>query len=158
MAIVRIPIEYLSKAGIEDGPFYLRAPIMKVRIRYDPDHGKGLGPRRANNWERVAALIDSGADLNYADPALLARIGCPVCKGATVQGATSIITSKSFVAHILCHPSKTQIETDIVATPLRANGRTFDLVLGTLFLQLGRLNLDFVREEFFFEKEEPLTY
>lgn len=69
MAIVRIPIEYLSKAGIEDGPFYLRAPIMKVRIRYDPDHGKGLGPRRANNWERVAALIDSGADLNYADPA-----------------------------------------------------------------------------------------
>jgi len=126
---------------------------MNVLIRYDPDHGKGLGPRTAM-WTQAAALVDTGADLNYADPSLLRTIGCPVERNAVVAGATSTISSQSFVAHLLCQPSKTQLETDVVATPLLANGRSYNLVLGSLFLQQGALVFDFIKGEFYFDWKE----
>lgn len=128
--------------------------MVRVVFRYDPDHSKGaLG--RVIEYREINALIDTGADLNYADPDLIKAVGSPAHGTTTVQGATSTISSTLHVAHLFFPSIGRQIETDVVATPLRANGRAYDLVLGSLFLQCGVLHMDFLTASFTFAFGDP---
>lgn len=144
----RLPILFLDRAGSAGAPHYHAAPVIQVGLRFDPQHGSGA--RAITSPPVRPALVDTGADLNYLDEALIGELGLPFVRNASVAGATSTVGSTSHIGHLFLHAHQHQIETDFVSAPLRKNGRQFDVVLGILFLRLGVLHMDFPRGEFHF--------
>lgn len=118
----------------------LIAPVRGLQeIRYDP------------RW----ALIDTGADLNYAEHSLLEALGCPVTRQTDVIGATGTIRSTAHDATVLLgfpSPDVSGLHTDVVALQSAHDpDKLYDLVLGNLFLEQGILHMDYVRREFWFD-------
>jgi hypothetical protein len=148
----RIPIFFRSKDGQSlVAPSYKAVPIVRVVFRLDTEHDQGKLGRIVSGYNEIDALVDTGADLNFADPALLASAGTTAHQSGTVSGATSTAPSTMHLAHLFFPQIGWQVGTDFMATPLRAQGRKYDLVLGLLLLQLGTLHMDFKRNEFYID-------
>jgi hypothetical protein len=143
-----VPIHFIDKTGKTTEKWERASPVIAVGFLFDPKFSTGPN-RKVDGHDGLLALVDTGADLNYADPSLLAKHRCPVSNFSTVQSATSQIASTIHIGHLLC-PGGRLIETDFVSAPLIKNGRIYSLILGLHFLKLGRLELDFARKIFRF--------
>jgi hypothetical protein len=116
-------------------------PVVKAVLRHDPHHGKGM--EIASPCREVYALVDTGADNNYATPELIAESTCPQIGTATVHGGTSSADATHHLAHIFFPELGTQIETDIYSAKLRNSAATEHMVIGMLSISCGRLVMDF---------------
>lgn len=118
-------------------------PVVIAALRHDLDHGKG--PREISGFRSVYALVDTGADHNYATPQLLAQSGCPQIGTTRVRSATGWIDASHHLAHIFFPEIGHQYETDIFSAPLLDDpaGQGQNLIIGVLVLKTGRLVMDF---------------
>ena len=91
----------------------------------------------------VYALIDTGAENNYADASLIAHAACPKIGTSQVHGATSAVESTWHEARIWFPDTGQLVNTDVFSTPLSDNGRKYPLVIGILTIKLGHLVLDY---------------
>lgn len=148
---IRIPIRFLDGAGHPVSDPGLGQPFIKVVFQYDADFGKGLTGRTVSNYVEIDALIDTGADLIYADPDIVDPAQCPIFGTAKVYGATASMDSTQHKAHLFFPSFGTQIGVEITRTPLKNNNRSFSLILGIRFLELGSLHLDFSAGDFWFD-------
>ena len=98
----RLPIRFMDKISgdittdvVERGiPF-----IDGIVFRFDP--ASGSGPRAAPNRATIRALVDTGADWNYADPAIIAAAGCPLLREVTATSATTTTPSGLYQSHLI---------------------------------------------------------
>lgn len=135
------PIRFLRKDGnAYDLP--PGRPVVIAALRYDPEHG--AGPRVINGLKPTYALIDTGADNNYATPELIAEAGCPQIGTARVRNASGWTDSTQHLAHILLPETGNQYETDVFSSSLvDEGGHGESLVIGVLVMKTGRLVMDF---------------
>lgn len=133
------------KFARKDGKVYTTppgSPVIVAALRYDPEHGGG--PREITGFKRVYALVDTGADCNFATPELIAEAGCPQIATAKVRSATGWIESTRHLAHIFIPETGTQYETDVFSSPLIDEGGVGEsLIIGVLVIKAGRLVMDF---------------
>lgn len=146
---VRIPVFFVDPAGGLAAEPWQGKPCIRVVFHYDTK--AGTGERVIYGVKETVALLDTGANLIFADPTLIAGAGCPAVGTATVAGATSTIQSTTHSAHLLFPAFGTQIGITAVSTPLLQQGRAYGLILGMRFLEFGTLHLDFPRGEFWFD-------
>ena len=102
----------------------------------------------------VNALIDTGADGVFIDEEFAERHGF-------LSSGTTIVQSASHTSMQSVYPALFQLVDDaaghytqaasFTSSPLRKNGRKYDVVLGTLFLCNGSLVMDFPSRIFRFE-------
>ncbi|WP_143491528.1 MULTISPECIES: hypothetical protein [unclassified Pseudomonas] len=117
-------------------------PVVVAALRHDPDHGKG--PREITGFRSVYALVDTGADNNYATPQLLAEAGCPQLGFTKIRSANGWTDATHHLAHVFFPEIGYQYETDIFSAPLvddPSSGQS--LIIGVLVLKTGRLVMDF---------------
>ncbi|MFD2641864.1 hypothetical protein [Pseudomonas japonica] len=117
-------------------------PVVHASLRYDPDHGNGA--RTISGFKTLYALVDTGADHNYASPELIADIGCPQIGTTRVRTASGWVDSTQHLAHIFLPEVGQQYETDIFSSPLVDEGELGQhLIIGVLVIRMGRLVMDF---------------
>ncbi len=117
-------------------------PVIVAALRYDPEHGNG--PREISGYKLTYALVDSGADHNYATPKLIAEAGCPQIGTAKTRTASGWIESTQHTAHIFLPEVGKQFETDVFSSPLvDEDGFGESLIIGVLVIKTGRLVMDF---------------
>lgn len=128
-----------------DGEVYTKPPgrpVVVAALRYDPEHGSG--PREISGYKLTYALVDTGADHNYATPALIAEAGCPQIGIAKTRTASGWIESTQHTAHIFLPEAGKQFETDVFSSPLVDEGGLGQpLIIGVLVIKTGRLVMDF---------------
>ncbi|WP_111532928.1 hypothetical protein [Pseudomonas sp. 2848] len=136
-----VQIHFMSPNGdVYDRP--PGRPVVKAALRYDPDHGKG--PRELVGFKTTWALIDTGADHNYATPELIAEIGCPQIGTVQARSASGSFVSTQHLAHIFLPEVGSQFETDVFSSPLAdENSGGQSLIIGVLVIKTGRLVMDF---------------
>lgn len=134
-----IPIRFYR----DDGQAYDAPPgrpVVRAVLMYDPDHGSG--PRHIKYNTEVFALIDTGADQNYATPKLIETAKCLAIKPSMVRSATEWKESTHYHCHIFFPESGLQIETDVHSADLTDNDSDLPLIIGNLVLNKGALILD----------------
>ncbi|MFV3288517.1 hypothetical protein ACNFBR_07255 [Pseudomonas sp. NY11955] len=135
------PIKFARK----DGNVYSNPPgrpVILASLRHDPDHGSG--PRIISNYKEIYALVDTGADHNYATPELIAEIGCPQIGKTTIRSANGWSESTQHLAHIFLPEVGKQFETDVFSSSLVDDGDGGQsLIIGVLVIKTGRLVMDF---------------
>ncbi|WP_157731418.1 hypothetical protein [Azotobacter chroococcum] len=136
-----VPIKFANRAGeINDLP--PGRPVVLAALRHDPEHGSG--PRTISGYKAVYALVDTGADNNYATPELIQQAGCPQIGSGSIRSANSWMGSTHHLAHIFFPEAGSQFETDIFSAPLTDSESTGqNLVIGVLVIKMGRLVMDF---------------
>lgn len=134
-------IRFLRK----DGKAYARPPgrpVVIAVLRYDPEHG--AGPRVLTGLKPTYALVDTGADNNYATPELIAEAGCPQIGTARLRNGGGWTESTQHLAHILLPETGNQYETDVFSSNLVDDGEHGEsLIIGVLVIKTGRLVMDF---------------
>jgi hypothetical protein len=134
-------IRFLRK----DGKAYDRPPgrpVVVAVLRYDPEHG--AGPRTLTGLKPVYALVDTGADNNYATPELIAAAGCPQIGTARLRNGGGWTESTQHLAHIFLPETGNQYETDVFSSNLVDDGDHGEsLIIGVLVMKTGRLVMDF---------------
>jgi len=147
-----VPIRFVDGSGNPSTPIPGKpgnaVPVMDVIFRFEPT--PTWEPRYAHE-STILALVDTGAENNLCDKALIAAVQSPPTAAVTFTGATSTIKTSRHVAHLVFPSIKTRIQTDVEATPLRDLGFCYDIVIGRLTLQLGMLVMDYPRNRFFWE-------
>lgn len=126
-------------------------PVLRVSIRPAFLYDK-LNSDPTLDSITVLALVDTGADYQYIDVDFAERHGFASNQTTFVQGATHSSEQKVHPALFALadyhgHPT---LAADFTSTPLRRNGRQFDLVLGMRFLSNGTLTMDFSKMLFHF--------
>ncbi len=117
-------------------------PVIVAALRYDPEHGSG--PREITGFTPTYALIDTGADNNYATPKLIAEAGCPQIGTAQIRNAGGWAESAQHLAHIFLPETGSQYETDVFSSSLADEESTGEsLIIGVLVIKTGRLVMDF---------------
>lgn len=145
-----VPIRFVDRLG---QPAELRLgqpgeaiPVMDVVFRYEP--ASPPPTQRIHEMTRIA-LVDTGADHNYATKALIESVGAPAIRGTEVQSATSTMKSVMYDCHLLFPTARTSVATNVHSTDLV--DRCYDLVIGRMTLQLGRLTMDYIEGRFYWE-------
>jgi predicted aspartyl protease len=136
-----VQIRFLRKDGeVYDLP--PGRPVVIAALRYDPEHG--TGPRNITGLKSTYALIDTGADHNYATPELIAEAGCPQIGTARLRNASGWTESTQHLAHIFLPETGNQYETDVFSSSLvDDDGHGESLIIGVLVMKTGRLVMDF---------------
>lgn len=117
-------------------------PVVVAALRYDPEHG--AGPRTITGFKPTYALIDTGADNNYATPELIAQAGCPQIGTTRLRNAGGWTESTQHLAHIFLPETGNQYETDVFSSALvDEGGHGESLIIGVLVMKTGRLVMDF---------------
>ncbi|WJO30978.1 hypothetical protein [Pseudomonas monteilii] len=136
-----VPVRFMSPDGTVS-KLPPGRPVVIAALRHDPDHGSG--PRDIPGVNAMWALIDTGADHNYATPDLIKEIGCPQIGTARVRSASGWFDSTQHLAHILLPEVGKQFETDVYSSPLVDEGTGGQsLIIGVLVIKTGRLVMDF---------------
>lgn len=127
-------------------------PVVRVSIRpaFLNDRLKADSSREAID---ALALIDTGADLMYIDEDFAVQHGFETNETATVSGATGTRQQAAYPALFkLCDDTKHYTQAALfTSSPLRKNGRKFDLILGMQLLSNGVLIMDFDSHTYRFE-------
>lgn len=128
-------------------------PVVRAALIHEPEtiaqaRSTGIPQAFKRTPKIVYALVDTGADYNYADSDLIAHAGCPKLGTSVLQGATSTTDTTWHSAQIWFPDIERLVDTDVFATPLSENGRKYPLVIGMLTLKTGRLVLDFPNKVF----------
>lgn len=99
------------------------------------------------------ALIDTGADLVYIDEDFAVRHGFETNQSATVSGVNSTRVEAAYPALFkLCDDTNHYTQAGLfISSPLRRNGRKYDLILGMQLLSNGVLVMDFDSHTYRFE-------
>jgi len=129
------------------------APVIKAALIYEPETiAKARSTGVPQSFKRppkiIYALIDTGADYNYADADLITHAGCPTLGSSVLRGATSSALTTWHDAHIWFPDIARLVDTNVFATPLAENGRKYPLIIGMLTLKTGKLVLDFPNKIF----------
>jgi len=147
-----VPIRFVDQQGNPSesmpGQPFNAIPVMDVIFRFEPT--PIWEPRYAHETS-ILALVDTGADSNLCDKALIAAVQSPQTATVTFTGSTSMIKTSRHVGHLVFPTIKTRIQTDVEATALRDLGFCYDMVIGRLTLQLGKLVMDYPGQRFFWE-------
>lgn len=145
-----IPIRFVDSLGNPANPIgdsQHAIPVMDLRIlRWDTDflsvNAQGTD---------VRALVDTGADFNYAQRNFVTQHGCPVQYDLDLHSATQVAQASSLHKCMLrFRHLALNIETDIVSADLRESS-AYQIILGRLFFKLGRLTIDYPGQRFEFE-------
>jgi len=137
-----VPIKFMDKSGTV-GERPTSTPVIMAALRYDTENF--TGPRMVS-IKRSWALLDTGAENNYATPDLIQAAGCPQIGTAKIAGATSTIVSPHHHCKILFPEVGLQLNTDVFAVPLAEQERHFPLIIGMLSIRQCRLVMDFKAE------------
>jgi len=145
-----IPIRFIDSHGNPAEPHVdaqHAIPVMDLRfLHWGSDHSSVDAAGTV-----VRALVDTGADFNYAQRQFVALHGCPKQYDLDLHSATHIAQTSSLHNCVLRFPHLgMNIFTDIVSADLRENS-AYQLILGRLFLKLGRLTMDYRNGRFEFE-------
>lgn len=101
------------------------------------------------------ALIDTGADLNYAETTFLDRLGAPRIAAGDVIGATGRAPSYKRSMTLILGPlaSATGVATDVMEldSSHHDSAKPYQVILGNLFLECGVLHMDHVLREYWFD-------
>lgn len=143
----RIPIEFVREDGSPCAPTPARGAIPVVRVIFRHSPTGPILPKQPHERE-VLALVDTGADLNYATQDLVDQVGAPIIASSTVRGATSSITSTHRSCHIFVPSVGLQLTTEVSVAPLREVERCYDVILGRDTIELGRLEMDYRKGAF----------
>ncbi len=146
---VRIPIQFLTD-DLQPAPTPSAGrPLVKIGL-IAAVPGLDQDFRHDHHW----ALIDTGADHNYAEVRLLDQLNCPRIREATVTGATSSRASYCRSVTLVFGPQNAAVgvSTDVYELDsLHDRGKPYHFVIGNLFLQNGVLHMDYVRHEYWFD-------
>jgi len=155
-----VPIRFVDRQGNSSSPDTGdprdAIPVMDVIVRFDKDNA-----RRSPQSHEIAipALVDTGADTNGCSPELIASVAAPQIDSDVLSSVNATASSSRHHCHFLFPSANTQIGTDVNVLPLRAHGSCYDLVIGRLTLQLGRLVLDWPRQRFYWDiSNAPIKY
>ncbi len=146
-----IPIRFVDSLGNPTDP------------NVDTQHAIPVMDLRLLNWSGpdlwtvdaagsdVRALVDTGADFNYAQRDFVIQHGCPVQYDLDLHSATHVAQASSLHKCMLrFRHLALNVETDIVSAALRENS-AYQIILGRLFFKLGRLTMDYRNGRFEFE-------
>ena len=140
---INIDIKFMSPDGktLEDRPDCHTIPIIKLLIRAGTKYNL-YNPLPGGEVANVLALIDTGADDCYVDEAFANRLLMPEIGKTELMGATSTIESGVVNTQIKFSNSEEMFGTTMIKTPLRANGRKYDVIIGMKIIKLGALIMD----------------
>lgn len=100
----------------------------------------------------MLALIDTGADEVYVDPAVISRRFMATIGYGSVSAANNIVDgSRSVLADLSFPTIRRSIRLRAWETALHSTGREYGLLLGRSFLRAGILHLDYLAGEHWFE-------
>lgn len=147
---IRIPIQFLNDqmqpvTRPHEGRPMALVGMMGARATL------GADVRFDQHW----ALIDTGADLNYADTAFLDLLGAPRLAAGEVIGATGRAPSYRRSVSLIIGPltGATGVTTDFMElnSSHHDTAKPYRAILGNLFLECGVLHMDHVRREYWFD-------
>ncbi|MCH5519027.1 hypothetical protein [Pseudomonas syringae] len=134
-----IPIMFMDdSACISDKP--PGRPVVKVAMHFDDNHH--VNPKGTENLT-VYALLDTGAEHNYATPEFIAVSACPQLGTSLIHGATSSAPGTHHRCHLFFPEALVQLETDVFSAALRNSTATENLIVGMAAISMGRLVMDF---------------
>lgn len=127
-------------------------PVIKISLQ-PADLSNRFNSITGSKRLTVTALIDTGADGMYIDSDFAERNGFQSSHTATVSSASLTREEKVYPALFqLPDSSSHSLQTaNFIASPLRANGRKYDAILGMMFLSNGILTMDFDSHIYRFE-------
>ena len=119
-------------------------PVLRVSIRPAYLHDRLNGDPAVDAIDALA-LVDTGADYQFIDEDFAKRYGFLSDREILVQGPTHSSLHKAHPAlfKLSDYPGYPTQAADFTSTPLRQNGRKYDLILGMRFLSHGTLTMDF---------------
>ncbi|QPC93543.1 hypothetical protein [Mesorhizobium sp. INR15] len=129
--IIVIPVFLVDRQGKATSDFINSCPCVRLTLRNAPD----------TKHEVALGMIDTGASGAYVDTQLVEKLGAPVLRPETVHGATSIIQT-TLHSGIFEIENVKPLSLEYSATPLRATGRSYDVVLGRSVISLFKLEID----------------
>ncbi len=148
------PIFFLRPDGsLATAPMdYDLVPVVRISIRPAFLEDRFNSDPSLESIDAIA-LVDTGADHVFIDEDFAARHGFLSDSTSTVQGATSTTIQKVHPALFklpdeINHPT---MSAEFTSSPLRRNGRKYDVVLGMRLLSRGVLVMDFRSGVFRFE-------
>ena len=104
------------------------------------------------NGEPMLALIDTGADHVYLDPAVIDRLIMATIRFGDVSAANNTTRNNRVVrAHLAFPEAEVKFALDGYEVGLHSTGREYGLLLGRSFLALGILHLDYIAGDHWFE-------
>jgi predicted aspartyl protease len=143
----RIPVALgIARNGIS-ADFAGRPPVIQVYATFDPNWSvKSVsGPR--HNGEIYSALIDTGAENTAIDARIAHAIGAPKIGTGIVHAMNGRHKSVSMVNLQIFLPRQNIVfGAKASALDFRADGQTFDIILGRTFLAHCSLYVDGPRE------------
>lgn len=146
MPLAGTPILFLRPDGtLASTPMdQAMVPVLRVSIRPAFLHDK-FNADPTLDAITALALVDTGADYQYIDEDFAEHHGFKSNQTTIVQGATHSSEQKVHPAlfALADYQGYPTLAADFTSSPLRRNGRQFDLILGMRFLSNGRLTMDF---------------
>jgi predicted aspartyl protease len=129
----RIPVQYVDRPGQKGKLPREKSPVIEVGIGHN------------DNFRRVRALIDTGADDIVVDERLLEVTGCPktqqTARVSTQHDARDHAVHEATII-IEVVGAQARFTAPVVSTKIDQSSKAYAAVFGTSFLELGRLVLD----------------
>ncbi len=137
----KIKIQFMSDAGlVSDTPG--GSPVIAINMQ--PAAPENFhSPAAGSTPVIVYALIDTGADRFYMDEGLANAFSYHRAATINVMGGTGTLASQERPSIFSIDGHSEHYAASFVSTPLSANGRIYQAVLGLEFLKQGALVMDF---------------
>jgi hypothetical protein len=130
------------RPGVETD-FAARPPVIYVHVTYDPNWAAASGAAPRHDGAVYAALVDTGAENTSVDAQIAATIGAPQVGTGIVHAMNGRHNAVSMVDLQIFLPSPNIVFAAKAAVmDFRADGQTFDLILGRTFLANCEFSLD----------------
>ena len=114
-------------------------PIVQVQIGFDPEYRRGKRPHLGE--ERFGALIDTGADQSFVDPAVADRVLMPQVDWTVLRATDGTRRTRVHLAQVYIDLPKLTLYGRFAQYPVSRN-MPFDIILGRSFLQHAVMQYD----------------
>jgi predicted aspartyl protease len=146
---LRIPITYTRRPGPDAGLMVERSPTIEIVIGYAPNAQSNFVKAADARFCKVRALIDTGADEIHVDRQLLLQCGCPVVGTSNVTTPDVSQANKRYRAQLVHPELGLEGEVEVISHDWGDLPRVYKAILGTRFLELGRLVIEPHGESYF---------
>ncbi len=114
-------------------------PIVQVQIGFDPEYRRGKRPNLGE--ERFGALIDTGADQSFVDPAVAERVLMPQVDWTVLRAIDGTRRARVHLAQVYIDLPELTLYGRFAQYPVSQN-LPFDIILGRSFLQHAVMEYD----------------